>query len=263
MPELPEAEANRQRIEDACLNRTIDAVELGDNVTYIELPGDNERQRLVGHRFTQTHRHGKLIFAGSSAGPWICVHLGMTGKLLPFDADEEAAPRHTKLLFVFEGQRRLAFRCPRKLGWVRVVDNPETEIARIGFGPDALAISRDTFVEVIGSTRGAVKSALMTQRKLAGIGNLWSDEILYRTGIAPTQVASGLDEGKLGKMHGAMQDILQAVIRTGAIYSKLPADWLIRHRKAGAECRTCGGTIRKQTVGGRSAYFCPSHQTSV
>ena len=75
MPELPEAQVNRQRIEDQCLNRTIESVELGDDVTYIELPGDNERKRLVGHRFTQTHRHGKLIFAGSrrvrgSASTW-------------------------------------------------------------------------------------------------------------------------------------------------------------------------------------------------
>ena len=76
MPELPEAEANRRRIEDQCLNRTIDDAVLGDNVSYIELPGDNERGRLVGRQFTQTHRHGKLIFAGSQSGPWICVHLG-------------------------------------------------------------------------------------------------------------------------------------------------------------------------------------------
>ena len=260
MPELPEAEANRLRIERQCLNRTIEAAELGENVTYIELPGDNERARLVGRQFTETHRHGKLIFAGSKTGPWICVHLGMTGKLLPFDADEEEAPDHTKFLISFEGERRLAFRCPRKLGWVRVVDSPEEEIARIGFGPDALEISQSRFVDVIGGTNGTIKGALMTQRKLAGIGNLWSDEILYRTAIAPEHKASELKREKLAEMHRAMRDILTGVVEVEAVYRKLPDDWLIRHRKKGQECRKCGGTITSTKVGGRTAYYCPQHQ---
>ena len=172
MPELPEAEANRLRVERDCLHRTIEAAEPGDDTSYIELPGDNERARLVGHQFTRTHRHGKLIFAGSESGPWICVHLGMSGSLRPFD-EADGPPDYAKFLIRFEGERRLAFRCPRKLGWVRVVDSPEAEIERIGFGPDALEIGRDAFAEVIGESRGAIKSALIEQKKLAGVGNLW------------------------------------------------------------------------------------------
>ncbi|KLE35672.1 Fpg/Nei family DNA glycosylase [Aurantiacibacter luteus] len=261
MPELPEAQTNRQRIEDRCLNRTIEAVELGDDVTYIELPGDNERRRLVGHQFTQTRRHGKLIFAGSKTGPWICVHLGMTGKLLPFDAPDEA-PDYTKLLIVFEGDRRLAFRCPRKLGWVRVVDSPEAEIARIGFGPDALTISRDDFVALMGKTSGTIKGALMAQRKLAGIGNLWSDEILFQTGWHPETVAKTIDDDALGTMFDCMREVLVAVCKTGAQYKKLPKDWLIGDRKAGKPCPRCDGTIAKVKVGGRSAYYCDTHQAA-
>ncbi|GGD49954.1 DNA-formamidopyrimidine glycosylase [Erythrobacter arachoides] len=259
MPELPEAQANRRRIEDQCLNRTITSVELGDDVSYIELPGDNERQRLVGHRFTQTHRHGKLIFAGSKTGPWICVHLGMTGKLLPFDVPDEA-PDHTKLLIAFEGDRRLAFRCPRKLGWVRVIDSPEAEIARIGFGPDALDVSREDFRKVMGRTRGTIKGALMAQRKLAGIGNLWSDEILFQTGWHPETVAGDIGEDDLGTMFDTMRAVLAEVCGTGAVYSKLPKDWLIGDRKAGKSCPRCEGTIAKAKVGGRSAYYCDVHQ---
>ena len=260
MPELPEAETNRQRIEDKCLNRTIEAVELGDNVTYIELPGDNERARLVGRQFTETHRHGKLIFAGSKTGPWICVHLGMTGKLLPFDAPDEP-PDHTKLLIAFEGDRRLAFRCPRKLGWVRVVDSPEEEIERIGFGPDALEISRNAFVAAMGKTNGTIKGALLSQRKLAGIGNLWSDEILFQTGWHPESVAKDIDNAALGEMFDTMRDVLIGVCKTGAVYKQLPKDWLIGSRKASKPCPRCDGTIAKAKVGGRSAYFCDTHQS--
>ena len=259
MPELPEAEANRLRVERDCLHRTIEAAEPGDDTSYIELPGDNERGRLVGHQFTRTHRHGKLIFAGSESGPWICVHLGMSGSLRPFD-EADGPPDYAKFLIRFEGERRLAFRCPRKLGWVRVVDSPEAEIERIGFGPDALEIGRDAFAEVIGDSRGAIKSALIEQKKLAGVGNLWSDEILYRTAIDPQRKGTDLSDSQLGDLYGAMRDILRAVVDTEADYSELPDDWLIHTRDEGAECPQCGGEIVRTKVGGRSAYHCTRHQ---
>lgn len=259
MPELPEAEANRRRMERQCLDRTIEDAVPGENVSYIELPGDNERARLVGRQFTETRRHGKLVFAGSKTGPWICVHLGMSGKLLPFDAPDDP-PDHTKFLIRFEGDRRLAFRCPRKLGWLRVVDNPDEEIERIGFGPDALEVSCEDFVEVIGGTNGTVKGALLNQRKLAGIGNLWSDEILFDTGIMPDRKASSLDEKTLREMHRTMRDRLEKVVGTDADYSKLPKNWLVRHRRKGETCRKCGGTIASKSVGGRTAFYCKQHQ---
>lgn len=259
MPELPEAEANRRRIEDCCLHRTIEEAVLGDDTSYIELPGDNELGRLAGRQFTETQRHGKLIFAGSKSGPWICVHLGMTGKLLPYDAPDDP-PEYTKFLVRFEGDRRLAFRCPRKLGWVRVIDSPKEEIARIGFGPDALEISEKDFIEIIGTTNGTIKGALMAQKKLAGIGNLWSDEILFQTGISPEKTASDLTPSQLKQMYVIMRAVLTGVCETNADYSQLPRDWLIANRKQGADCPRCDGKIVKDKVAGRSAYHCDSHQ---
>ena len=260
MPELPENEAQRLTLERECLNRTIEAVELGSDTEYIELPGDNARKRLVGHQFTQTRRHGKNIFAGSKTGPWMTVHLGMTGRLVPFDAPDEA-PEYTKLLIIFEGDRRLAFRCPRKLGHVRIIDDVDEYIAGEDLGPDALEIDKASFLEALGTTRSAIKSALMKQERIAGIGNLWSDEILFQTEIHPETRADELCEAALGKMHTAMRRILHGVIDTEAHYSQLPRKWLIRHREKGAECRRCGGEIATTKVGGRTAYFCKDHQS--
>ena len=259
MPELPEAEANRLAIEEECLNRTIEAAEPGDNVTYVELPGDNERKRLLGHRFTQTQRHGKMIFAGSKTGPWIAVHLGMTGRLMPFDEDD-GVPRYAKFIIRFEGDRRLAFLNKRKLGWLKVIDDPAAFVEAEGYGPDAMAISRDDFASVIGGTNGAIKSALMDQRKLAGIGNLWSDEMLMQTGVDPRHTASDLSQAKLDALFDAMHEILKAVSKTRMDYSRLPDDWLIADRNEGADCPRCDGSITKATVGGRTAYFCQKHQ---
>jgi formamidopyrimidine-DNA glycosylase len=259
MPELPESDAMRLVIERDCLHRTIEAVELGENTSYIDLPGSNSRSRLTGKRFTTTYRHGKFIFAGSKSGPWMMVHLGMTGKLIAFDAPADP-PDHTKLLIRFEGDRRLAFRCPRKLGRVAIVDDPQEFVAEGGYGPDALKIGHDAFVETIGSTRGAIKSALMNQNKLAGIGNLWSDEVDFQLGIDPERRADDIAQDILSEMHETMRTILRAVLDTEATYSRLPDDWLIRHRKKGAACPRCEGTIAAKKVGGRTAYYCPSHQ---
>ncbi|MGB3795926.1 MAG: zinc finger domain-containing protein, partial [Alteraurantiacibacter sp.] len=82
----------------------------------------------------------------------------------------------------------------------------------------------------------------------------------FEIGILPDRKANDLDEATLRKMHGVMQNTLAAVMDTNADYSQLPDSWLIRHRKEGAECRKCGGTIVKQAVGGRSAYYCDAHQ---
>ena len=259
MPELPESDAMRLVIERHCLNRTIEAVELGSDTGYIDLPGDNARARLVGRQFTQTDRHGKFIFAGSRPGPWMVVHLGMTGKLVAFDAPDDP-PDYTKFLIAFEGDRRLAFVCPRKLGRVEIADDPESFVSNGGYGPDALKISKETFADRIGASRGAIKSALMDQRKIAGIGNLWSDEIGFRVGLAPERRASDLTRDCLDTMHAAMHDILQTVLDTEATYSQLPEDWLIGSRKEGAPCPRCDGTITRSKVGGRSAYYCSAHQ---
>ena len=259
MPELPECEANRRRVAEHCLNRTIESVELGE-VEHMDMPGANERGRLTGRQFTETRRHGKYIFAGSKSGPWIAVHLGMTGSLRPFDAPDDP-PDYAKLVIAFEGDRRLAFRCPRKLGWVRVIDDPDAFLTEQDLGPDALEIGLEAFVDVIGSTNGAVKSALMSQKKLAGIGNLWSDEALFQQGIAPTRVARELDRDALADLHRATRRILQTVCDTGARYGDLPRGWLIPdHRDEGAACPRCDGTITKTKVGGRTAYFCDTHQ---
>lgn len=257
MPELPEAEANRRRIESV-LNRTIERVWLGE-VEHMDMPPQSERERLVGRQFTETDRHGKLIFAGSRSGPWICIHLGMTGSIKTYD-EERGEPDYAKFVVDFEGDRRLAFTCPRKLGWVHITDDPERYVSQIGFGPDALEITREAFVEVIGGTRGAVKSALMQQKKLAGIGNLWSDEICFQTGTNPDAKGTDLSEERVSDMYDAMRDILAAVSDTDMDYGKLPEHWVIHCRDEGADCPRCDGTIRKATVGGRSAYYCDSHQ---
>lgn len=259
MPELPEAEANRRRIEAGVLNRTVEGVTLGDDTTHAELPSEAESERLTGRQFTEARRHGKLVFAGSKSGPWIAVHLGMTGSLRVWEEGDEP-PSHIRIVFAFEGGRRLGFRCPRKLGWVKVVDDPDGFVAAEGYGPDALSVSREVFADRVGTSRGAVKSALMDQKKIAGIGNLWSDEILFHTGTAPEARPAEMPDDRTGALHDAMGRLLRAALEVDADYSALPADWLLHNRQAGRACPRCNGHIASRKVGGRTAYFCDTHQ---
>jgi formamidopyrimidine-DNA glycosylase len=257
MPELPEAEANRRRIEAGALNRTVEAVRLGADTAHVDLPAKAERDRLEGRRFTEARRYGKLVFAGAKSGPWIAVHLGMTGSLRVYD-EAEGAPDYARIMIAFEGDRRLAFRCPRKLGWVKVIDDPGAFVAEEGYGPDALQIRQADFAARLG--RGAVKPALMDQAKVAGIGNLWSDEILFHSDTAPDARAADLSEARVGELFAAMHRLFGGALQVHADYSALPGDWLVHNRTEGADCPRCGGTIAKKKVGGRTAYYCPGHQ---
>lgn len=229
-------------------------------VSHVELPIAAERNRLIGTQFTRTRRHGKYIFAGSQNGPWLHIHLGMSGSLRVYEEGDDA-PDYARLTVIFEGTRRLAFRDPRKFGRIRLVEDVDDFVAEKRLGPDAMEIGDNAFASAIGGTRQAVKSALLDQSKMAGVGNLWSDEALYRCGIMPDARGTDIDAATIAHLRRAVQDIMGYVMSRNADYSQLPNDWLIHHRKDGADCPRCGGTITKKKVGGRTAYHCPDHQS--
>ena len=258
MPELPECEAARNRIEAGALNRTIERFALGE-VSHVELPTKAERDRFLGTQFTRTQRHGKYIFVGSADGPWLHIHLGMSGSVRVMDTTEPPAD-YVRFTIEFEGGRCLHFRDPRKFGLIELVEDVDDFIAKKGLGPDALKIGNNAFADVIGTTRGAIKSALLSQKKLAGVGNLWADETLYRSGIDPEVRADTLSSDEIRTVFAELRHVLETVVGTNADYSKLPDDWLIHHRKDGDTCPGCGGKISKKTVGGRTSYFCSDHQ---
>ncbi|MEM7490479.1 MAG: DNA-formamidopyrimidine glycosylase family protein, partial [Pseudomonadota bacterium] len=223
-----------------------------------DLPGAKDRARLEGRQFTEARRHGKYLFAGSAAGPWLALHMGMAGSVRVYDASEHS-PDYARLIVEFEGDRRLAFRDPRKFGWAKVVETPDDEIAAHDLGPDALDIDQDIFADRL-TGRGALKSALLDQSKLAGIGNLWADETLYQTGLHPETKVTALTDDHIADLHKAATRILRGVCDVDAHYAKLPEAWLIHRREAGRACSRCSGEIAKTKVGGRTSYFCPAHQ---
>jgi len=259
MPELPEVEATRRRIAARALEREVARVTAPD-AEALHGPSPAALGRAVtGRAFGAVRRHGKVLFARAGDGPWLVVHFGMTGDLALL-APGETLPEHARVVFDFADGGRLAFDNPRRLGWLELTGDVGTYLAQAGLGPDALALDGAGVARIVGGTRGQVKPALMDQSKLAGIGNVYSDEILFRAGIRPDAIGAELDAAALAALHAALHDVLETASARRARGEALPDDWLAGHREAGGRCPRCGGALARERIGGRSARFCPRCQ---
>ena len=259
MPELPEVEAMRRRVSAQALDREVARVTAPDAEALRGTSPAGLGRAVTGRAFGAVRRHGKVLFARAGDGPWLALHFGMTGDLALL-APGEAPPEHARVVFDFADGGRLAFDNPRRLGWLELIGDVETYLAEAGLGPDALALDRADVARIVGGTRGQVKPALMDQSKLAGIGNVYSDEILFRARLRPDAIGAELDAAALAALHAALRDVLETASARLARGVALPDDWLARHREAGARCPRCGGALAREKIGGRSARFCPRCQ---
>lgn len=215
----------------------------------------------AGRSFESTTRHGKYLFAHLGDGRWLVFHFGMTGRFAAY-RDRRTPPEYTLVLFHFEDGWNLAYVAPRKLGRVDLIGDPQEFVSGRGLGPDPLddSFGREEFLEVLSSRRGMIKTALMDQKVLAGIGNVYADEILFQAGIHPETPVKALGQDDLEDLFRVLRRVLETAVRKGAEPDRLPSAWLTRDRREGRSCTRCRGTIRKTTVGGRSTYLCTVHQ---
>lgn len=147
------------------------------------------------------------------------------------------------------------------LGRINLIDGPADYVAQRGLGPDALdaALKRPQFEAALSGARGIIKSVLMDQGRIAGIGNLYSDEILYHAHVHPKTPVAAFDAAAWRRLYDATRAVLKEAIARGAEPERLPQDYLLRHRRSGDRC-PCGGEVEKTVIAGRSAYFCPHCQ---
>ncbi len=261
MPELPDAEVFRRRMDPDALGRTIDHVRVPDGRLLADVSASTIRRRLRGQSLEATHRHGKYVFAGISGdNGWLMLHFGMTGSLEVLD-DGDDEPEHTKLRLDFDDGGMLAFTNQRtfgKIGWVREV---EAFVEDNELGPDALDdMELDELRERLVTRRSPIKSVLMDQSVLAGLGNVYVDEILFQTGLHPEARPQRLRDETVSRLHRSMNEVLVKAIEAGADPEAMPAHFLLPHRREGSACPKCGRRLRKQKVGGRATYYCPRDQ---
>ncbi len=256
MPELPEVETLSRQLQDKICGKKILATAVYDDKLAAV-------KNLKGRSVTAVERRGKIVSIVLEDGNFVLIHLRMTGRL--FWQNGSARPKHSRWKMAF-ADGNVFLIDPRRFATIKVVKNVESESAK-----DILkTFDLNTFLKNHGSRRTKVKSLIMDQKAVEGIGNIYACEILHRTGIHPEQVAATLTQDGWKKIFRQAKAILKmAIKKRGTSIS----DWrdlygrqgenqheLKAYGQEGKRCSICGGTICRIKQGGRSTFYCPDCQ---
>lgn len=261
MPELPDVEVMKQYLDATALHQEIAGVEVKarDETLFPETPVERLAAGLEGRTFQSTRRHGKYLLVELDAPRWLVLHFGMTGDLKYFK-HEDKEPEYDRFLVHFANGYHLAYVSQRKIGEIEFVDSPQALVEEKDLGPDAAALELDEFKQLLSGRRGMIKSALMDQQLLAGIGNVYSDEILFQVGVHPRTQVGDLPEETIERIYRAMNEVLETAVEHRAIPDDFPQGYIVPHRHGDGRCPRCGAELRHVKVSGRTAYYCPEHQ---
>ena len=257
MPELPDVEGFRRHLARHAEGRRIERVEVLDAEIVRNRRPQGLGRALKGRRFAAPRRHGKWLIAPIGEVE-LLLHFGMTGELR-WSRERGDRHRHDRVVFVCEGGE-LRYRNMRRFGGIWIVrDAGERERVTGTLGPDAAGLDREAFDGLLAGRRGSVKALLMDQRRLAGLGNLLSDEVLWRARIHPATPVRRLDARRRTRLH----DALRAAVAESTRYGRVPHGerWLTRVRDdRAASCPRCGAGLRWSTIAGRTSCWCPRCQ---
>ena len=264
MPELPEVETRLLFFKRTALGQTIRRVRVYAPGN-IKTPSAREfARKLQGRRIVDGYRRGKYLIASLDDGRALILHFGMGGDLCYYGIASER-PGYTRIEFLFESEWRLAFTCPRNICRVMLVDDPSLVRGIREMGPEPLGreftVSRLRGILTKSPSR-RIKPLLLDQSSIAGIGNIYADEILYAAGIRPDTRVSAIGARGITGLHGAIRRVLKESLRT-AHEEDFPDHFLIGREGRGLGCPRCGHAIEKKRIGGRTSRFCPACQSRV
>jgi formamidopyrimidine-DNA glycosylase len=271
MPELPEVETLRLGLEPRLAGQTIKSTIFGDFPGVIgEQSIEQFNAMIVGRTFSRLRRRGKYLIVELDEDVSLIIHLRMTGVLIvsPHDAPPE---RHQHLTFTLDNGTELRFADQRKFGRVVLADAEKIAALEARLGPEPLS---DDFTvkklgEVLARRKAPIKSALLNQELIAGLGNIYVDEALFGAGVHPQRTAESLTPEELERLHRSIRKVLQnGLTHRGTSFSHFKDSYgeagdnqhhLLIYGRGNTQrfCPNCGGPISKITVGGRGTHFCP------
>ncbi len=258
MPELPEVETFKQYLDQTSLKQLIKEIQVTDhrilNTEEIYL-----RRALKGKRFESSIRHGKYLLVYLKP-QFLVMHFGMSGDLEYYN-NKDDPPKFSKVILKFNNGFNLAYISIRMFGKLSIVNSREEFIENKKLGPDAYKMSFEEFQEALHGRKAIAKNALLNQSFIAGVGNIYSDEILFRTKIHPKTNINALSEGKIKELYTNIKDVLEFGIEKKGDLSSYPNEFLIPHRKKEEKCPTCNSDITRFEISGRHGFFCPFCQT--
>jgi formamidopyrimidine-DNA glycosylase len=268
MPELPEVETIARGLHKRVAGDRIESVWIGSKRELLKSPATKIAATLEGARVDQVRRVGKHIVFDLNTrkranSQWI-VHLGMTGRMLVATPETEMA-NHTHLVARLKSGRELRFVDPRRFGRLEVQSN-----SFVGPGTEPLQVSLEGFIQLFKERKAPIKGALLNQKLLHGVGNIYADESLFRAGIRPRRRAGSLTQQESAKLHAALQEVLKEAIAAGgsSVSDYVDAEgeegfFQLQHRaygRGGEPCLVCKTPIKKIIVAGRGTHYCPKCQ---
>ncbi len=288
MPELPEVETIRRQLEPEATGRTITGAEVLDERWSRPLLPTRLEQRVAGRRIEDVGRRGKYLVLGLDDGSALVMHLRMTGNILIREPDEaepaerlgmdrlyeaDASARHLRARLQLDDGSELWFTDPRRFGHGEVLEAGEIDgyfASRLGVEPLEEGLTPTHLLEVAAGRTAPLKSFLLNQAMIAGIGNIYADEALFRAHLHPLSPAGSMRLEHAEELVDGIVGALEAGLANGGSSiddyrdtrgerGSMQDEFLI-HTREGEDCLRCGETIRRIVVGGRSTYFCPNCQ---
>jgi formamidopyrimidine-DNA glycosylase len=278
MPELPEVETVARGLRLVLPGRGIVRVRLSAKTDFIDDPAALERD-LPGTRVKSVARYGKFLVLdlergrtsgdGGSGEIALLIHLGMTGQIVVAAAEAPVAA-HTHVFLTLDDGRELRYTDARRFGRIGILADGAREAVLGPLGIDPLEASEEEFRSAITSRRARIKALLMDQRVFRGMGNIYTDESLWRAKIHPTRLGANLSAVEVRRLHRAVREILMEAIRLrgSSVSDYVDSEgqrggFQLRHKvyqREGKKCFRCGGVIRRAIVAGRSSFFCAKCQ---
>ena len=290
MPELPEVETVARQLEPEIEGRRIEALEVLDGRWSRPIPPEQLGAEVSGAAIEALGRRGKYLLLGLDGGRTLVMHLRMTGNLVLVEGDDVLDPsegrllyqgertteaRHLRARFVLDDGRELWFTDPRRFGEAFLIDDAKLDerFAKLGVEPFSPKFTAEELKRVAAGRTAPLKSFLLDQSKIAGVGNIYADEALYRARLHPLSPAGSMKPEHLEALREAVVDALQAGIdaggssiddyRDGRGEKGTMQEKFLVHSREGQPCPSCGDEIVRIVVGGRSTYFCPSCQVKL
>lgn len=285
MPELPEVETIRLQLQSLIIRKQIKHIDIFAGKSFI-----GDKNLLGDSKIIDIRRFGKILVIDLDNGLSLAVHLKMSGQIIYREHGTENREqkgyhdKYTRVIINFSGGSAMFFNDMRRFGWMRILKNQESGIMnyelkletvrdlRKRLGADTLnELDGDTFINILKSSKRPVKLVLMDQEKIAGVGNIYANEALFRSGIYPKMAASQIRRIKLKGLFHNLQAVLKMGIRYGGTTSNLyrnaygekgeVQNYLRVYGKKGEACpNKCGGKIVRIKLGGRGTFYCPKCQ---
>ncbi len=254
MPELPDVQIFRSYLDSTSMHKKIKSIEAEPDI--LRHTSRPDLECLKGMEFSTSSRHGKHLFVDLDDDHTLVFHFGMTG-YFSYYKNEDKQPDHVKAEFHFN-DGHLAYVNIRKLGFIQLIKDKKRYIRAQDLGIDPLEdqLDKETFFSLLKNKQGSLKGALMDQSMIAGLGNVYSDEICFQAGIKVKQ----LSDENLDKLYEKMFSVINQAIDAKAQPDDMPKTFLTANRQEDRSCPVCDGKIVKKKISGRSAYFCTNHQ---